>query len=206
MIREDSYFRMMRTRGFKAYIRRKKETKMKRIVLTFGLIAGVIVAVLGAINMSLWRSGALDFDSGQLVGYTSMIIALSMVFFGIKSFRDKHQNGIIKFGKAFTVGILITLLASAVYVAGWEVYWRTNDELRTTFMPQYMEHTIEKMKSGGATAEDIEATRKQMMEFAEMYDITAIRLAITLVEILPVGLVITLISAAILRRREVLAQ
>ncbi|HEX9615745.1 MAG TPA: DUF4199 domain-containing protein [Bacteroidota bacterium] len=122
----------------------------------------------------------------------------------MKSFRDKHQNGIIRFGKAFTVGLLITLLASVVYVAGWEIYYRTNDEIRTTFMPRYIDHTLDKMKEDGASAESIEETRKQMQELAELYEIMPIRLAMTLMEILPVGLVITLLSAAILRRREVL--
>lgn len=176
---------------------------MRKTILTFGSISGAIVVVLGFINTSLWKSGAINFDNGEIIGYGSMIVSLSMVFFGIKSFRDKHQKGVIKFGKAFTVGILITLMASFVYVAGWEVYYQSDDELRTTFMDQYTEHYLDKLKQGGATEEQIESARQETMKMKEMYSIPIVRLAITLIEILPVGLIITLISAAILRKKEV---
>jgi len=177
---------------------------MRKVILTFGLISGAIIVVLGFVNTSLWRSGAIDFDNGEVIGYGSMIIALSMVFFGIKSFRDRQQNGMIKFGKAFAVGILITLVASVVYVAGWEVYYQSDDELRATFMDQYSEHYLNKLKAGGATEEQIESARQETIRMKELYDIPVLRLAMTLIEILPVGILITLISAAVLRKKEIL--
>ncbi len=177
---------------------------MRKTILTFGLISGVIIVVLGIINTSLWKSGVINLDNGEVIGYGSMIVALSMVFFGIKSFRDKYQNGVIRFGKAFVVGLLITLVACLFYVVGWEIHYQTDDELRATFMDQYAEHTLGKLKQSGAGEEQIESARQEMNEMKEMYDIPVIRLAFTLIEILPVGLIIALISAAILRKKEIL--
>lgn len=179
---------------------------MRKVVLTFGLISGALVTFFGLMNVSLLKSGVLNFDNSEITGYGSMIVALSMVFFGIKSFRDKHQNGVIKFGKAFAVGILITLVASAFYVAGWETYYQSDDELRATFMDQYAEHSLNKLRESGATEAQIESASQEMSKMKELYDILILRLAITLVEILPVGLIITLISAAILKKKEILPE
>lgn len=176
---------------------------MRKIVLQYGSISAGILVVLGFINTRLWQAGTMNLDNGEVFGYAAMVVALSMVFFGVKAFRDKVQGGVVRFGRAFVVGLLISLIASAVYVAGWEVYWQTDDELRTTFMDRYTEHIIGKFRAEGATEEEVTAKRKELQEMKEMYDIPVIRLAITLVEILPVGLLVTLISAAILRRKAV---
>ena len=88
---------------------------MKKIVIIYGFIAGLIVGGLMLLNMPLWESGVINFDNGELIGYTTMVIALSMVFFGIKSFRDNYNGGAVTFWNAFRVGILITLIASVMY-------------------------------------------------------------------------------------------
>ncbi|GJQ19850.1 MAG: hypothetical protein HBSIN02_02050 [Bacteroidia bacterium] len=177
---------------------------MRKTILVYGFLSAGIIVVLGFINTKLWKAGTLNFDNGEIFGYAAMVIALSMVFFGIKTFRDKYLGGVIRFGKAFVVGLMITLIASAVYVAAWEVYWQTDDELRGTFMDRYTEHILGKLRAGGATDEQVDQKRREMDEMKKMYDIPVVRLAITLAEILPVGLLVTLISAAILRRKPAL--
>src|SRR5690606_32323500 len=94
----------------------KNKTNMKKIVLTYGLIAGVIVSSMLVITQPLFRNGTLNIDNGVYVGFGSMIIAMSLIFFAIKSYRDQHLQGVITFGKAFKVGILIALIASLMYV------------------------------------------------------------------------------------------
>jgi len=81
---------------------------MRKVTLTFGLLTGVIISVFGFIIMAMCENGAINFDSSDLIGYGSMVIALSMIFFGVKSYRDNYQNGAIKFGKGLQVGMLIT--------------------------------------------------------------------------------------------------
>lgn len=174
---------------------------MKKIVIIYGLIAGTIVGGLMLLTMPLWDSGALNFDNGHLVGYTTMVIALSMVFFGIKSFRDNHAAGKISFGKGVVIGILITLIASVLYASAWEIsYANMGDE----FIQKMTEHYFEEMKSEGATEAELIKAREEWAEFNEMYANPIIRFAITITEILPVGLVITLLSAALLRKKEFL--
>jgi len=179
----------------------KNKTTMKKIVIIYGLIAGTIVGGLMLLTMPLWDSGALNFDNGHLVGYTTMVIALSMVFFGIKSFRDNHAAGKISFGKGVVIGILITLIASVLYASAWEIsYANMGDE----FIQKMTEHYFEEMKSEGATEAELIKAREEWAEFKEMYANPIIRFAITITEILPVGLVITLLSAALLRKKEFL--
>jgi hypothetical protein len=174
---------------------------MTKIVLTFGLIAGAISAALMWILMQLVNGGTVNMDNGEIFGYTTMIIALSMVFFGIKSYRD-NNGGRIGFWKGVQVGLLISLIAAFCYAASWEIYYPSiGDE----FMQKYTAHYVDKLRANGAPAEEVEKTQKEMADFGEMYKNPFVRFPMSMLEILPVGIIVTLISAGLLRRREVLS-
>ncbi len=177
---------------------------MRKVTLTFGLLAGVIVSVFMVIIMGLCENGTINFDNGDVIGYGSMVIALSMIFFGIKSYRDNYQNGAIKFGKGLQVGMLITLVAALIYAAAGEAYYQTNPEAQAALMDKYADHHINKMKERGALPAEIDQKVKEMADLKEMHKNPAIRFGMTLAIILPVGIVVTLISAAVLRRKEFL--
>jgi Protein of unknown function (DUF4199) len=174
---------------------------MKKIVLIYGLIAGAIVGSMLLITMPLYESGTLHFENGQWLGYTTMVIALSMVFFGIKSFRDNHSGGSITFWNGLKVGLLITLIASLIYALSWEVSYNT---MKGDFIKMMGEKQIEKMKKEGATEASIEEAKKQTDDFAVKYRNRVFRFTLTLLEIEPVGIVISLLSAGLLRRKELL--
>lgn len=174
---------------------------MKKIILTYGLIAGTIVAAIMLISMPLYNSGVITMDNGKIVGYTTMVIALAMVFFGIKSFRDNHQNGTITFGRGFKIGFFITLIASVMYGLTWEVSYNTMSQ---NFIQEMSNQYVKKMKANGASEAEIQKGMQEMASFTEMYKNPIIRFGITLMEIFPVGIVITLLSAGLLRRKEFL--
>lgn len=168
---------------------------MKRIILTYGIIAGVIVSAMMWITLG---SGKHDFDNGEMIGYTTMVIALSTIFFGVRAYRDKHLGGAISFGKAFLIGLYITLVASTMYVASWMLMSATTDQ---DFMAQYAEHMKAKMESSNTPPEVVEAEMKELREFGELYKNPLVKIGFTYVEILPVGLLISLICAGLLRRK-----
>jgi hypothetical protein len=178
---------------------------MKRVVLVYGLIAGAIVAALMIISQIFWRYGVINFDNGEYYGYGSMIVALSMVFFGIKSYRDNQQDGSVGFWKAVQIGLLISLLGAVVYAGSWEVYYQSSPEFRNTFFDKYTEHQVDKLQKGRASAEIIEEARAQIAMMRDLYQNPALRFGFSMVEILPVGVIVTLISAGILRRKDVLS-
>jgi len=170
---------------------------MRKIVLTFGLIAGGILSVMMIASAALIDT--IGFDKGEIIGYTTMIIAFLMVFFGVKSYRDNVAGGEISFGRAFKVGILITALASACYVVTWEIIYYN---VWPDFGDKYAAHVIEKTRAAGATEAQIAEQEKRMAQFKEMYKNPVINAALTFLEPLPVGLVITLVTAGVLRRRK----
>jgi hypothetical protein len=171
---------------------------MKRIVLVSGLIAGAILAAVMVVTMPLARRGTLSHS--YVVGYSAMVLAFVMVFVGIRSYRETIGGGTMTFGKGFQVGILITLIASLIYVATWEI-------LYFGFIPDFMEHysasMIAQMQAAGASAAAIAAKQRELLEFQRMYKNPLFNIAMTFVEVFPVGLIITLVAAAILRRRSV---
>ncbi len=171
---------------------------MKKIVLTYGLISGGILAVLTAIMVPACMEGHVDMTNSALLGYTMMVLAYIAVFLGIRSYRERNNAGVITFGKAFQVGILITLITCAVYVIGWEiVYWNFLPD----FGDKYAAGTLEKMKASGASAAEIAKTTAEMEQFKKLYKNPLFNVGMTFLEVFPVGLIVTLISAAILRRK-----
>src|SRR5678816_741439 len=108
---------------------------MRKIVLTFGLIAGAILAAMMLITMPFHEQ--IGFDNSLIIGYTSMVLAFLMIFAGIKSYRDNVSDGTVSFGRALVVGLLITLVASACYVATWEVYY---NRVAPDYLDKYTEY------------------------------------------------------------------
>lgn len=174
---------------------------MRKVVLTYGLIAGAIFVVFMFGAWPLWKNGTITFENGEIVGYTSMVIALSMIFFGVKSYRDNYLGGSITFGNALKVGGLIALVAALGYAVGWEFYFNL---VAPDFMDEYARFSIEKAKSSGMAEDELRKLITSMDSMKVWYKNPLLRFGMTLMEILPVGIVITLVSAAILRRREVL--
>lgn len=173
---------------------------MKRTVLVFGLLAGLFLAGT-MVFLTLPRlDDPSHFDSGLLLGYTIMVLAFLLVFFGIRSYRENVGGGAISFGRACAVGALITLVASACYVATWQVIYYGG--YAGDFMAHYSEWSLEQARAEGATDAELAEKRAEMEEFAAMYRNPVINAGVTLLEPLPVGLIMTLVSAAILRRRR----
>ena len=175
---------------------------MLRTILIYGAISGSIAAGFLVSVAVLGDSGVLKFDTysyGMYVGYATMLVALSMVYFGTRSYRDNVLGGSIGFWKAAAVGILITLLASLIYAAVWEIYV----QFRPDFMDKYIAGYLEKLRTDGTAIEKIEELAAQFGQMREMYKNPLIRFAITLTEILPVGILVTLISSATLRKGSI---
>ena len=169
---------------------------MRKVVLTFGLLGGAV--------MSSVQLGSLPFtdeigDKGVLLGYTAMVMAFLMVYFGVRSYRDQVLGGRISFGRALLVGGLISLVASACYVATWEfIYFQL--DYGAEFTAQYARMTLDRLRESGASEARLAAAAQEMAAFAAKYDRPLYNTAITLLEPLPVGLLFTLASALMLSR------
>ena len=174
---------------------------MKKLILIYGLIGGAIVSAMMLITMPMYKSGTFNFDNGELTGYTTMVIALSVIFFAVKSYRDKQSNGTITFWKGVQIGMLITLIAGVMYAFTWEYLFA---DMGNEFMAMMTEAHMTELKAGGATDADIQKARDEMAVNMEYYKNPLIRFPITIVEILPVGIIISILSAALLRRKEFL--
>lgn len=174
---------------------------MKKNILIYGLIAGILVSflMLFSVNTLSHCEGSIDYDTSMLIGYASMLIAFSLVFVGIRNYRDKYNEGVISFGKAFKTGILIVLIASTIYVAAWLIDYFF---FMPDFLDKYSAHTLDQLKAGGASPAEIEQQTKEMADFARMYKNPFFNAMMTYMEILPVGLLVTLTSSLILKRKN----
>jgi hypothetical protein len=129
---------------------------------------------------------------------------LSMVFFGIKSYRDNHGNGKITFWKGVQIGLLISLIAGVLYFAGAETYAMTHPGFVDQFVKLSKDEMVGKLQSQGASQDQIDKTTTQIDQMAKLMQNPLVFFLICLMEIFPVGIVVTLISAGLLRKRELL--
>jgi hypothetical protein len=171
---------------------------MNRIILVYGIVSGVII-----IGSAIWGAELAGESVAALeyLGYLIMLIALSVVFIGIKKYRDKELGGVITFGTAVLVGLGISIVASVIYVAAWEIYLAQTDY---AFIDDYIAATLANEQAAGVTDEELQAIIGSMEVIRQQYSEPLYRLGMTFLEIFPVGLLITLVSAAILRRSDVL--
>ena len=169
---------------------------MKRTVLTFGLISGAICAV--GMLTTVPFADKIGFDKGEILGYTIIVLSALMVFFGVRSYRENAGGGLLTFGRGFAVGILITLISSACYVGTWEVIYY---KMMPDFADKYAAHMVERAKASGASQQKMDEMERQAKQFKQMYDNPAINVVLTFTEVFPIGLLVTLASAGILRKK-----
>jgi len=170
-----------------------------KYALIYGGIAGAIaVSIISAmIGMDLTSHD----ETAMLVTYLVMLIALSLIFAGVKRYRDVECGGTIRFGRAFLLGLGMAAMAGLVYAIGWEVFVAASGY---DFMAEYSASIIEGMRADGATAAAIEAKAAEMRDFAESYNNPLFRIPMVFVEIFPVGLLVALVSAGLLRNPRML--
>jgi len=168
---------------------------VKKIVLRNGILAGLIVGI----PMILYMTSLTDFSSmgtSMLVTYVVMLLALSMVFVGIKQYRDRERGGVIEFVPALAVGLGISVVAGVFYAIAWEI---TMPLMKFDFSQAYANAMIEQARASGASAEVLAAKAAEAQEFTRTYANPFIRVPFTFLEIFPVGILVSLVSAALLR-------
>jgi hypothetical protein len=170
---------------------------MKKIVLTFGLIAGAVLSAMMLITIPF--QDKLNVDHGYIIGYTTMVLAFLLIYFGVRSYRDNVAGGTVGFGRALAIGTLITAIASLCYVATWEVLYFNFEH---DFLRKMQAHEIDKARASGVSEEAIAKKKVEMDKLAVMYDNPLYNAAFTFIEPLPVGLVIAFVTAGVLSRKK----
>lgn len=173
---------------------------MIRLIALYGFIAGLIVAV-PMVWLMLTLTPEQAPDNGVLYGYLTMIVALTAVFLGIKHYRDKVLGGAIKFGPALLVGLGISAVASLMYVIGWEISLAYSG---FDFASSYSKGLVDAARAKGASAAELEKVMADAQTFMKSYANPLYRMPITFLEMFPVGVLISLISAGLLRNSRVL--
>jgi hypothetical protein len=169
---------------------------MKKTVIIFGLISGAISSLLMAGTIPM--ANRIGFDRAEWLGYTTIVLSMLLVFFGVRSYRENVSEGHITFWKAFVVGLCITVISCALYTATWELLERS---AYPDFMDKYAAAEIAKAQASGASAHEIELEIEAIEGMKAMYANPLYNTAMTFMEPFPVGLLVTLISAAALRKK-----
>ncbi len=172
---------------------------MQKIALTYGILSGTITIV--TLILGLVVSDGSSFLSSELFGYLTMLVALSMIFISIKRYRDQELGGVIRFLPAFAMGLAIAVIAGVIYTLVWELYSMSTNY---AFIDAYVNSAIEAKKAAGLTADKLAQDIAALEEIRSNYGKIYYRMPMTFLEIFPVGLIIAILSAALLRNPKIL--
>ncbi|WP_428659637.1 DUF4199 domain-containing protein [Runella sp.] len=173
---------------------------MQKTIIRFGLISGLISSVLLVLLTSIGKAIGLQtfVEYGIWFGFTSIILSLTLVYFGIKSYRDQHSEGKITFGRAFQIGISVTVISCVCYSLTWLIFYFN---FFPTFMEDYGTYELQKMKESGESAAAIAKQAVEMRQLNEHYQNPFYNFAVTFMEPFPVGLLMTFVSALALKKK-----
>jgi hypothetical protein len=168
---------------------------MFNTILKYGVIAGLVVGGFMFATF-LGFDGIPPMPWGMVIGYATMLIALSAVFVGIKRHRDVDRGGVVGFWRALGVGVGISFVAGVFYVVAWEAVQAISG---MDFPTAYANAMVESARAKGASGEAIAKMTAEMAAFKIQYADPLFRLPMTFAEIFPVGVLVSLVSAALLR-------
>ena len=171
---------------------------MKKNVLVFGLISGALISLFMVSYMAVcYRS--TKFEGSMVVGYAAMLLAFSVIFVAVKNYRDKYNGGVVSFGKAFRIGLYISLISSTIYLLAWAIEYHF---FMPDWMDKYANHMLETMKNSGASAAEVADQTKEINAMRDSYQNPIVFALYTYAEILPVGLLVSLITALVLKKNS----
>jgi ethanolamine transporter EutH len=170
---------------------------MRKNMFTYGLIMGAIIAIQMVVTINICYQNS-NWEPSEIVGWLSMIIVSSLIFIGVRNYRNKYQDGIISFAKAFKLGAGMALIAATIYVITWLVFYYC---FVPDFMEKYSQHVLNMAAKNGATAAEIAEETSKMKSMSDMYKNPLFVILLTYAEILPLALVVSLVSALILKRK-----
>jgi len=176
---------------------------MTRTIIVFGVIAGAAMVLLQWIIYPLCYRGYITFENSNYFGYAGMLIVFSMIFFGIKSYRDNQRRGSVTFWKAFQIGILITLLASLIHGVGGMAYNLVNPDFKRFFLEKFTEYELGKLPQPPDAAAR-EAVAQQVDMVRQIYENPLLDMLFSVMLILPAGLLMTVVSGLLLRKKQLL--
>jgi|SRR3954469_21576121 hypothetical protein len=171
---------------------------MFSLILRFGLIGGVIVVTPMFILWSQVKAGDPHPPGGMLITYLTMLVALTMVFVGIKQYRDKIRGGVVKFFPAFGVGLAISAVASVLYAASWEIVTAMN---HFDFTAWWSNEIVKQARAAGKSSAE---TAAEVQAFVAMYGNPWKRVPLVFMEMFPVGILVSAIAAGVLRNSRIL--
>lgn len=138
-----------------------------------------------------------DFQSDDVAGYAIMIGIFSLIFFGIRAYRNKLGGSTMTFWNAFKMGFGIALTGATLYVVVWLFYYYL---FVPDFMDKYIAHVLKETSQNSSA--DLAVKTTEMESFRELYKSPLMVILITYAEVLPLGTVVALVSAFFLKTNK----
>ena len=172
---------------------------MKSSILKPGVIAGLIPVVFMVIFSTVWNNDKPNFELGEILGYLGITVGMVIIYFALRSHKNQTLQGQMSFKQGFLMGFYISLVSSCIYAIGWMIFY---NGFATDFMDRYYEYAVQKLKNSNLDPKKLEQQVKNIEDMKEMYKNPLVQFGFTFFEIFPIALIVSAISAVILRKKS----
>ncbi|HYF31533.1 MAG TPA: DUF4199 domain-containing protein [Chitinophagaceae bacterium] len=171
---------------------------MKKTVLRYGLFSCIALVVMSILGLVIFGNpDTPNYTAHEVFGYTTMILSMVFVFFGIKHYRDQVNGGMLSFGKGMKVGLLIVLIPSVAFGLFNLIYTGAIDP---EFMDKYYQHQLSQMQQR-MTPGEFNAARATMEKQKEMFSNPVLQFLVMGLTVFVIGVIASVISSLVLKRR-----
>lgn len=170
---------------------------MKSIIYTYSTKAALIIVFSMIASTFLF----VKMDNEPLsmtLGFAGMLVGFSAIFLALESYK-KSQEGILSFGDGLKIGAAIAVISALSYTVVWMIEFQF---VFPDFMEKLSSSQIEQLKASNLEPTVLAEKIQKIKTMAEDYKNPFYRFGMTLMEILPIGLIITLLAAIILQKKR----
>ena len=169
---------------------------MKTTGIRFGLYGAAALIVLSFLGWIIGKGQDMDFGTQEVIGYASIVVALSFVFFGIKHFRDRVNQGSVSFAQALKIGLTISLITGLAFGVLDIIYRLINPEFTT----EYYDYMVEQAKAT-VPADQLDAKLAEMESQREFFSNPLLSFFVMTLTVVIIGFIISLLSSLVLQRK-----
>ncbi len=173
------------------WLNQQGKIKVKSNIIKYGLIAGTIIVLIPVITGLIIGYGPDTFKTGEIIGYSTMILSLMMIFLAVREYQKRHPNETVGFAKIVGIGAGISFIAGFMFGI-YNVIYVTY--IHPDFMQEYYQYYLANIQNSGAPQAEIDAQIAKLEQEKSLFMNTTFNFFIMFLTVFMIGLVVSIIS------------
>ncbi|MBD0287950.1 MAG: DUF4199 domain-containing protein [Flavisolibacter sp.] len=170
---------------------------MRKTALRFGLYGIYTILAFFLLSWLIFNQRTENYEAQEIAGWAGILLSVIFVYFGLKYYRDKQNNGSLNFGEGLKLGMLIVLFPSVAFAIFDVVYVMVLDP---QFFDKYYTYQVEQIRNT-VPASELAQRMKELQQQRDMFSSPLVQFIVMFLSVFVTGLIVTIISTLLLKRK-----